>query len=119
MNNYFNYDELTNVKQGKIKIDSSSIDTIEYTINALNIISVTVGTTGYCGGDSGHGGRTYLKLEDLGSTDLQVRVNNSGTFAETSSVEIRLGGDSELSTFIQGLEFALKVLKSQIEKQVT
>jgi len=81
------------------------------------VAAITTGTTGYCGGDSGHGGRTYFKIDNLASTDLMARIDEQGDFIEVPSIELRLGGDSELRTFIEALEFALKVLKSQVTRQ--
>lgn len=77
-------------------------------ITSANILKVSVGTTGYCGGDSGHGGKTYFALEDLGSTDITIHKH-------PGRVEIIFGGDSELGTFIEALAFASKILKQQIE----
>jgi len=37
---------------------------------SCNCLDVDVATTGYCGGDSGHGGRTYLKLMDADCSDI-------------------------------------------------
>lgn len=76
-----------------------------------NVLQVEVGTTGYCGGDYGHGGRTFFKIKDEGGTALYVNGEEAG------EVEIVLGGDAELTTFIQSLEFALEVLKEQAEEK--
>ena len=77
-----------------------------------NILKVQVGTTGFCGGDTGHGGRTYFSLEDLASTDMTVMVG--GQLFERGKVELYFGGDAELETFIEALEFAAKSLKVMI-----
>lgn len=69
---------------------------------------VRVGTNGYQGGDAGHGSRTYFQLDDMGGSELAIDLGREGR-----SVTIKLGGDSELSTFIQALEFAVRTLKSQ------
>ena len=82
---------------------------------SCNVLGVKSGTTGYKGGDSGHGGRTVFKIEDLSSTDLMVSINGSGYFS-AKEVGIAFGGDSELSTFIQALEFTLETYKSQMKK---
>lgn len=78
------------------------------------MLGVSVTTNGYQGGDSGHGGRTYFSLEDLGSTDIDARVtiNKDGN----TKVEIMLGGDSELDSLIDCLRWAadrLEVLKNE------
>lgn len=80
-------------------------ETTEF-INA-NILEVEAGTTGYRGGDTGHGGRTYLRIKDLGCTDMEVY------FSEEAGLEIELGGDCELETFIQALDFAVAKYKEQ------
>lgn len=67
--------------------------------SSANILEATVATNGYQGGDSGHGSRTYFCLEDLGGTDMDARVSDS-------KVEIMLGGDTELETFIEALRWA-------------
>lgn len=101
-----------------VKIDDICIPVVEEQINSANILKVTVGSTGYRGGDTGHGGRTYFALEDLGSTDMRVRVKK-GEWIDMMSgidegpVEIAFGGDRELSTFIEALETAVRVLKEQ------
>lgn len=101
-----------------VKIDDICIPVVEEQFNSANILKVTVGSTGYRGGDTGHGGRTYFALEDLGSTDMRVRVNK-GEWVEMMSargpVEIAFGGDCELSTFIEALETAVRVLKEQTD----
>lgn len=76
-----------------------------------NILSVKVATNGYCGGDSGHGSRTYLRLEDKAATDIDIRLINDGT-----GVEIMLGGDTELETFIQALRWAADNLEEMAGK---
>ena len=75
----------------------------------FNTLSVTVGTNGYQGGDSGHGGRTYISLEDLGSTDLDARTSVND-YSQTK-VELMLGGDSELDSLIEGLRWAADKLE--------
>lgn len=73
---------------------------------SANILQVSVGTTGPKGGDSGHGGRTVFALHDLGSTDMTVIPDETG-------VTIEFGGDTELHTFIEALEFAVQVLRGK------
>jgi hypothetical protein len=76
------------------------------------VLGVTVGTSCPQGGDSGHGGRTLLRLRDLGGTDLRARVEQDDQ--GRACVELILGGDSECATFVQALEFALSVLRAQM-----
>ena len=70
----------------------------------FNTLGVTVATNGYQGGDSGHGGRTYICFEDLCSTDIEAAV----TYGQDTNakVEILLGGDSELDSMIDALRWA-------------
>lgn len=89
---------------------------------SCNILGVEVGTTGFCGGDSGHGSRTYLSFtNDISALEKQIgkyastdmRVVIDGEMHTPKSVELLFGGDCELTTLIQSLEFALKTLKEQ------
>lgn len=74
------------------------------------LFGVEVGTTGLRGGDSGHGGRTYLRFTDQGSTNMTV----DGA-PNRESVSLVFGGDAELENLIAGLEFAVEVLKESRE----
>lgn len=89
-----------------VYIDRIPIATKQIEITNANILSVTVGSTGYMGGDTGHGGRTYFAIKDEASTDLRLKVNN-GHWQEVESIEIALGGDTELETFMEALKFGL------------
>lgn len=70
---------------------------------------VTVGTNGTMGGDAGHGSRTYLRLDSDGA-DVEISTHGAGT-----GVTIEMGGDSELRTFINALEFAAHTLRSMAD----
>ena len=76
-----------------------------------NILRVAAGTTGYCGGDSGHGGRTFIEIEDMGGTDIKFNVSG----IDKKSLKIKLGGDSELGTIIQAFEFVIRTLRREKE----
>lgn len=71
---------------------------------SANILQCKVATTGYCGGDSGHGARHLFELRDMAGTDMDV------SYSEKRLV-ISLGGDTELDTFVQALEWAASELK--------
>lgn len=82
--------------------------------NSANILEVTACTTGFRGGDAGHGGRTIVRFKDLGGTCIKVfplceEYGNGG-------VEIVLGGDTELITMIDGLRFAADTLEKLMNK---
>ena len=116
-----------------VKIDKIEVPTEKKEFVNANIIEVEVGTTGYKGGDSGHGGRTFFRIEDKACTDMQITFRAENMFGggwetgtgnyknkihgwglECSSVELVFGGDAELETFIQALEFAVETLKKQV-----
>lgn len=102
-------------------IDGIDVITHLEDFDDCNRIQVEVGTTGMQGGDTGHGGRTYFRIEDLASTDMRCRVRANGEaydFSQvcgTSQIEIIFGGDSELVTFIEALELAADTLRKQAE----
>ena len=105
---------------GVVEIDGIKIQTRKESMESCNILSVEAGTTGLMGGDTGHGGRTYLRISDDASTDMRciVKTDDGKTHkfdgvADVVQIEIILGGDTELDTFIDALEFAAKTLRSQ------
>lgn len=104
------------ISKSKREVNGVMVETQQIEIPGFNIIEVEVGTTGDCGGDTGHGGRTYLRIEDLSSTDIETNILLDKSGYEVG-FEVKLGGDSELCTLIQALEFALEVLKEQSEKR--
>lgn len=89
--------------------DGTEITTYKRNLTCLNMLEVEAGTTGLCGGDSGHGGRTYFRIEDIGGTD--ITVNPIPAHISNGGFEVILGGDSELNTIIEGLKFIVKVLE--------
>lgn len=68
------------------------------------MLRVTVKTTGFCGGDSGHGGRSEIVLNDEAGFNFDRSDNESGR------IVIRCGGDAELEMLSQALVFAGNVL---------
>ena len=44
--------------------DGTEITTYSRDVISANILEVEAGTTGYKGGDTGHGGRTYFRIAD-------------------------------------------------------
>ena len=106
---------LYEIKRNKKDVDGVLVETWKREIVNANILEIEVGTTGYKGGDTGHGGRTYLSIKNLSSTDLNAYIINND-FGDTEKVVIELGGDTELGTFIEALEFAINVLKEQSKR---
>ena len=56
------------------KVNGVDVETWEREIIDANILSVEAGTNGYQGGDTGHGGRTYIRISDAGGTDINAMV---------------------------------------------
>lgn len=96
------------IRKRQRKIGGKEITTYIRDIYSANILEVEAGTTGYCGGDSGNGGRTYFRIENRGGTDIQAY--GLGTNGE-EGFEVILGGDTELHTVIRALKFITKVLE--------
>lgn len=94
--------------------DGTEITTYSRDIYDCNVLSVEAGTTGYCGGDSGYGGRTYFRIKDEGGTDMHV-VTHTDRFG-CSEFEVLLGGDCELDTMIKALKFITKVLEDEAKE---
>lgn len=91
--------------------DGTEISTYTRDVVSANILQVEAGTTGYMGGDSGHGGRTYFRIQDEGSTDMEIRTITSKYGC--TGFEVFLGGDCELETTIRALKFITKVLEDE------
>lgn len=53
--------------------DGTEITTYARDVVSCNILEVEAGTSGFKGGDSGHGGRTYFRIKDEGSTDMEIQ----------------------------------------------
>ena len=100
------------IESGSRIVNNVRLTTYKREITNANIISVEAGTTGLCGGDSGHGGRTYFRIDDLGGTCMYVNVDKN-EYGDATGFEIELEGDAELDTFIKALKFATKVLEDQ------
>ena len=94
--------------------DGTEITTYTRDVVSANILQVEAGTTGYKGGDTGHGGRTYFRISDESSTDIHVTpfMDRFGC----KGFEVTLGGDCELETMIRALKFITKVLEEESEE---
>ena len=101
------------VKEDSVVLnDGTHLRTFTREITDANILEVEAGTTGYKGGDSGHGGRTYFRIKDLASTDMRVKTV-ADCFGHTDELEVVLGGDAELATIIKALKFITRVLEEE------
>lgn len=97
---------------GEREVNGVTIETFKREIFSANILEVEAGTNGYQGGDTGHGSRTYFRIQDMGSTDITVRTTHDCLGYE-DGVVVALGGDCELTTIIEALQFIVKVLDEQ------
>lgn len=102
------YEVISNERE----VGRKTIDTFKRDIYNANILEVEAGTNGYQGGDTGHGSRTYIRIQDMGGTDIDVHVTHDQCGRE-DGVVIGLGGDSELTTIIEALKFITEVLDDQ------
>lgn len=98
--------------------DGTELTTFTKEFEGFNALEVEVGTTGYRGGDTGHGCRAYFALRDVVSTDIRVKIVKS-KYGGNDGIEVVLGGDSELSTAIEALEFITKTLKKEVKRNST
>lgn len=94
--------------------DGTEITTYTRDVVSCNILQVEAGTTGYMGGDTGHGGRTYFRIKDEGGTDIDIKPFMDRFGSE--GFEVVLGGDCELETMIRALKFITKVLEEESEE---
>lgn len=101
------------VKRRERNVDGKKIDTFQREVFCCNVLEVEAGTNGYHGGDSGHGSRTYFRIADLGGTDMEVYTGED-KYGQTY-FEVMLGGDSELRTIIESLEFITQCLKDEVK----
>ena len=103
------------IKENRRRLkDGTEITTYSRDVVSCNILEVEAGTTGYMGGDTGHGGRTYFSIKDAACTDMDVRVLRD-RFGNSEGFEVMLGGDCELSTIKDALRWILSILEVQSE----
>jgi hypothetical protein len=99
------------VKKVIRNVNGVSVNGYEKEFVSACIMKAEVGTTGDKGGDTGHGGRSYIHFQDLGSTDMKVVPYK--TPYDCSGVIIEFGGDCELDCLIDSLQFMLEKLYKQ------
>jgi hypothetical protein len=93
------------------------ISTEKRVLEGICSLSVEAGSTGYCGGDSGHGGRAVLVLVNENCFDLRLEYAGGGVFIEPKRVSIVVGGDAEMEQFAEALEFAAKTIRAANERK--
>lgn len=109
------FNAMYEIKENRRELfDGTEITTYTRNVVSANILQVEAGTTGYKGGDTGHGGRTYFRISDEASTDIHVTpfMDRFGC----NGFEVALGGDCELETMIRALKFITKVLEEESEE---
>lgn len=74
----------------KVLPDGTKITTFTREVASANTIEVEVGTTGFKGGNANCGGRTYIRIKDLGGTDMFVKRFRAEN-GNTSEFEVYLG----------------------------
>lgn len=96
-------------------VDGKEVHTSAVEIWGSNGLIAEAGTNGYHGGDASHGCRTFVSIEDVGGTAIDISTFDHDAYwlGGKTGVKIVLGGDSELSTFIEALEFIVQTLKTQ------
>ena len=97
------------ITEGTRRIGVIDVPTYKHEIVSANILEVEAGTNGYQGGDGGYGSRTYFRIKDSASTEMDVHVTRDKFGCK--SFEVTLGGDCELETIITALKFITKVLE--------
>lgn len=100
--------------QGSRIVDGIGVITYTREVNNASYLEVEAGTTGYMGGDTGHGCRTYFRIKDLGGTDISINVIRDCD-GDAEGFEVMLGGDCELDSIIRALKFITKVLVEESE----
>ena len=74
-------------------------------VTSANLLGFEVGTTGYCGGDASHGGRTFFRIFDEGGTSMRAT-------SDDDDLRVELGGDCELDTIIVALKSIALILEA-------
>ena len=83
---------------------------VRKSFTSCNVLEVTAATNGCKGGDAGHGCRTMIRIEDRAGTSIKARVIPE-SIRGNGGIELRLAGDCELLTLIEGLRFAADALE--------
>ena len=91
-------------ENSRILKDGTEITTYSRDVVSCNILEVEAGTTG-------HGGRTYFRIQDAACTDMEI--HSYTTRCGSNGFEVCLGGDCELETMIRALKFITKVLEEE------
>jgi len=105
----------------KFNEEVAKIQKIEKIYNSANIIRLTIGKI-ESDGDWGHGGRTYIKLKDCGSTTAFVLITDTKKekhifdISEWESIEILAGGETERQTLSEAMTDIGNYLKTGVKE---
>lgn len=96
-------------------IEGEKINTYVAEIESINTLEVEAGTNGFKGGDAGNGSRTYFRIQDIEGSCMTVNLikEDERKYAPAIGVELILGGDCELETFVCALKNAVNILETQ------
>ena len=98
-------------KTSSVTVDGYEVPLEIFERESFTISKLTIGTNGFKGGDSGHGSRTYIKL-NIDGGNIHCYAKNVGRSNTTfTTLQIVAGGDDELHALIENLEEATKILK--------
>ena len=88
----------------------------EATFDGVCSLSAAVQTTGYMGGDTGHGCRSEVVLVNHGGCDLHVEIEGPYTI-RPDKIVIKVGGDAELDVLADALEWAGRRLRELAQNE--
>lgn len=79
----------------------------EATFVSANILKTGIESTGYQGGDAGHGGFTTITFKDEASTCMDIEINGKKLQEKSlnNKIKITFRGDTEQNTLLQALKF--------------
>ncbi|MGN8697017.1 hypothetical protein ACTNE3_07720 [Bacillota bacterium HCP3S3_F1_1] len=96
------------VISGERDVSRVAVDTFKRQVAVGDgILEVEAGTNGY-----GPASRTYLRLQDIMGTDMDVEETHDSK-GHVDGIVLKLAGGSELTAIINALNFMVKVLDEQ------
>lgn len=98
-----------------------AITTYEKDFGSGSILGVEVGSTGFQGGDSRH--LLAFKNKDCSWFKVQVKDDRNNTVFCSDDIPeeiyIEFGGENQLETLVEALNFAVDVLERIVEKELS
>lgn len=96
------------------ELDGGGVATERAEFTNASLFAAEIGTTGYRGGDAGHGSRAILIFENLGATSWEVEVSGRHGATHPDRVTLRFGGDAEVANLADALDFVAARLREQL-----